>query len=222
MTMPVGPGGRALHWQLLAIVLLVPARLALVEAAWPAPQLSSTFYKMYSDNARFTEDEWRREMRALRAANLTSLALPYTADAQFAVGSTAKLKSACNSPPRPAAGDTCPLGVMAAFYPSTLPCTAPVAGAPLEGLLLAAKAEGVRVYLGMGNPSGNAWDCMGFPEGNNFSHSAVEYYDTYYRVQRDIATELWQRYAASYAGIIAGFYLNLEVGARDHSSLRAI
>jgi hypothetical protein len=92
----------------------------------------------------------------------------------------------------------------------------------LEGLLLAAKAEGVRVYLGMGNPSGNAWDCMGFPEGNNFSHSAVEYYDTYYRVQRDIATELWQRYAASYAGIIAGFYLNREVGARDHSSLRAI
>ena len=121
--------------------------------ATDVPQLSSTFYKIYTDNAAFTDDEWRREMRSLRAANLTSLALPYAADADYVLPS-----------PRPVdlAGGACLLGVMSAFYPSALPCMANVSGAPLDGLLAAAKAEGVQVYLGLGQNSDDAWRHMGF------------------------------------------------------------
>ena len=41
------------------------------------PQLRSTFLKIYSDNGVFSDEEWAAELRAVKAAGITSVVLPY-------------------------------------------------------------------------------------------------------------------------------------------------
>ena len=175
---------------------------ATVQHAVPAgiPQLDNAFYKMYPDNVIYTDSEFKAELAAVQAAGLTSLTLPYAADWGFAHPS-----------PAPRAG--CMLGVMAAFYPTKLPCMIQVQNGTyaVNRLLAAAKQHGILIYLGMGSPSNEAWSHMGF---TNFSGPATttEYYQTYCRLQQSIATELWTMFGGEFGSTIAGFYLNLEVG----------
>lgn len=175
------------------------------------PRLRSTFLKIYSDNAVFGLDEWVAELKAVRAAGLTSVVLPYAADANVKFNSSSVDHGLDGDAAQWAAGaGGCELGTMLSFYPSALPCMANLPDAPVAKLLEAAARAGVSVYLGLGAPNSTAWAHMQFPPAN--STTTTHYYGVYGRLQSAIATELWDLYGGKYGGTIKGFYLNMEVG----------
>ena len=183
---------------IFCLVLLaagVPGRHA---AAGPpmspsVPHLNGIFLSINGAQANWTQPQWEKDLRAMKAVGIEFFCPRAAADGDGS-GPT----------------DACPFGGFTSFFPSRNPCFHASPGMPEGGalatLLAAAKAVGLKVHLGLAWPSHVALHAV--DKRINGSYSL--YYRELAWLEWDTAVELWSLYGEKHRQDIAGIYTMVE------------